>query len=77
MIAVDTNLLVYAHRTDSEWHEQAAACIGELAEAKAEWALAHSSHGQGSPSIRSASQPVVDVIVREPFFGSTRITTCP
>jgi toxin-antitoxin system PIN domain toxin len=39
LIAVDMNLLVYAHRTDSEWHEQATACIGELAEAKAEWAL--------------------------------------
>jgi len=39
LIAIDTNLLVYAHRTDSEWHEQAAACIGELAEARAEWAL--------------------------------------
>ena len=39
MIAVDTNLLVYAHRTDSEWHERAAACILELAEAKSPWAL--------------------------------------
>ena len=23
MIAVDTNILVYAHRRDSEWHEKA------------------------------------------------------
>jgi toxin-antitoxin system PIN domain toxin len=39
LIAVDTNLLVYAHRTDSEWHERAAACIRELAEASSPWAL--------------------------------------
>ena len=39
MIAVDTNLLVYAHRIDSEWHERAATCVRELAEARSPWAL--------------------------------------
>ena len=39
MIAVDTNLLVYAHRQDSPWHEQAAARIAELAEGAAAWAI--------------------------------------
>ena len=39
MIAVDTNLLVDAHRTDSEWHERAAGCIRELAEAMTPWAV--------------------------------------
>ena len=39
MIAVDTNLLIYAHRTDSEWHERASNCIRELAEARSPWAL--------------------------------------
>jgi toxin-antitoxin system PIN domain toxin len=39
LIAVDTNLLVYAHRTDSEWHERAAARIRELAEARSPWAV--------------------------------------
>lgn len=39
MIAVDTNILVYAHRRDSEWHEPAAACVRELAEGAASWAL--------------------------------------
>lgn len=24
MIAVDTNILVYAHRSDAEWHDRAA-----------------------------------------------------
>ncbi|MEX0670561.1 MAG: hypothetical protein WD060_08915 [Pirellulales bacterium] len=28
MIAVDTNLLVYAHREDSEWHARAKAWLG-------------------------------------------------
>ena len=39
MIAVDTNILVYAHRRDSEWHESAAACVRDLAEGAASWAL--------------------------------------
>jgi len=39
MIAVDTNVLVYAHRRDSEWHEPAAAAIRGLAEGHAPWAI--------------------------------------
>ena len=40
MIAVDTNILVYAHREDSEWHGPAAAAIVGLAEGLAAWAIA-------------------------------------
>ena len=39
MIAIDTNLLVYAHREDSSWHEAAYQRLTELAEAKAPWAI--------------------------------------
>ncbi len=39
MIAVDTNLLVYAHRRDSAWHEPAFAAIQQLAEGSAAWCL--------------------------------------
>jgi hypothetical protein len=39
MIAVDTNLLVYAHREDSGWHDAASARIRELAEGRAPWAI--------------------------------------
>ena len=39
MIAVDTNILVYAHRVDSEWHDHAAKCLRELAEGRAPWAI--------------------------------------
>ena len=39
MIAVDTNILVYAHRRDSPWHERAAHCVRELAEGEATWAV--------------------------------------
>ena len=39
MIALDTNLLVYAHRADSPWHEPAARCVRELAEGRAPWAI--------------------------------------
>ena len=39
MIAVDTNILVYAHRADSPWHDSAAACIRGLAEGTVPWAM--------------------------------------
>lgn len=39
MIAVDTNILVYAHRRDSPWHARAAECVRTLAEGAASWAL--------------------------------------
>lgn len=39
MIAVDTNLLVYAHREDSAWHQAAYEQVTGLAEAKAAWAI--------------------------------------
>ena len=39
MIAVDTNLLVYAHREDARLHAAAAACLRRLAEGSEAWAL--------------------------------------
>jgi len=39
MIAVDSNLLVYAHREDSPWHNAAYARMVELAEGPAAWAI--------------------------------------
>jgi hypothetical protein len=39
LIAVDTNILVYAHRQDSPWHAQAATRLRELAEGNASWSL--------------------------------------
>ena len=31
MIAVETNILVYAHRADAEWHPQAVEAVAALA----------------------------------------------
>ncbi len=39
MIAVDTNLLVYAHRADSEWHERALGKLLELISEGRRWAI--------------------------------------
>ena len=39
MIAVDTNVLVYAHRRDSEWHAPAERAVRSLAEGSAPWAI--------------------------------------
>ncbi len=40
MIGVDTNLLVYAHREDAEWHPQAVSLMEELAQGREAWAIA-------------------------------------
>ena len=39
MIAVDTNILVYAHREDSAYHSAAASALRELAGGTAAWAI--------------------------------------
>ena len=39
MIAVDTNLLVYAHRRESRHHDTAASIIRDLAEGDDTWAI--------------------------------------
>jgi toxin-antitoxin system PIN domain toxin len=39
VIALDTNILVYALREDSTFHELAYACLARLAEGKAAWAI--------------------------------------
>lgn len=40
MIAVDTNILIYAHREDSSWHANASERVRQLAEGRAPWAVA-------------------------------------
>lgn len=39
MIALDTNLLVYAHREDSVWHRQAREVLKNLVASGARWAV--------------------------------------
>lgn len=39
MIAIDTNLLVYAHRQDSPWHANALKIVLELAEGSHRWGI--------------------------------------
>jgi len=39
LIALDTNILVYAHRRDSDWHEPASSCVRRLAEGATPWAI--------------------------------------
>ena len=43
MIAIDTNILVYAHREDSPWHEQALEQVTHLANSGNPWAIPWSS----------------------------------
>jgi uncharacterized protein len=39
LIAVDSNILVYAHRRDSSFHERAEACLADRAQARLPWAI--------------------------------------
>lgn len=39
MIAVDTNIFVYAYREDSNWHVPALAALHELAEGSRSWGI--------------------------------------
>jgi len=39
VIALDTNILVYAHREEATWHEAAYAGLVALAEGRAPWAI--------------------------------------
>jgi len=39
MIALDTNLLIYAHRQDSPFHGAAQGVVAALAEGRASWAI--------------------------------------
>ncbi len=39
MIAIDTNLLVYAHREDTPFHRRALECIESLANSRTAWAI--------------------------------------
>jgi hypothetical protein len=39
MIAVDTNILIYAHREESPWYETAYAVLERLVEDRSDWAI--------------------------------------
>jgi hypothetical protein len=39
MIAIDTNVLVYAHRSEAPFHERAYACVKGLAEGGRRWGI--------------------------------------
>ncbi len=39
MIAIDTNILVYCHRRDSDWHTQAKRQLLALIESRVRWAI--------------------------------------
>ena len=39
MIALDTNIMVYAHREDSPFHDGAARCVTSLAEGRGAWSI--------------------------------------
>jgi uncharacterized protein len=39
VIGLDTNILVYAHREETDWHERASTVVSTLADGRDEWAI--------------------------------------
>ena len=77
MITFDSNILIYAHRRDSPWHEAAYAALRDAAEGRATWAipwpcihefLAIVSHPRiyAPPSSIAAALAQVDAWLRSP-----------
>ena len=86
MIAVDTNLLVYAHRRESGAHRPARAIMRRLAEGNDAWAIPwpccyeflsavtnrRISEGQGDDGRTGlASAPCVDIVTSSRLLGET------
>jgi uncharacterized protein len=80
MIAVDTNILVYAHRRDAEFHAAAADYVKALAEGRSAWAIpwpclheffAVSTHPKiyDPPSTRGQAIAQIDAWLRSPTLS--------
>jgi len=69
VIVVDTNLLVYAHRRDSPWHDAAGKTISELAEGSSLWGIPWPSIHEflaivTHPRIYNPPTPLVDALAQ-------------
>lgn len=79
MIAVDTNLLVYAHRTEHDWNERAAELMRELAEGSAAWGIPWQCIGEffgvvTHPGIYKPPTPAAVAFAQiEAWLGSPRV----
>ena len=75
MIAVDTNVLVYAHREDSAWHEPARIAGPQLHDARVAALCLH----HGVQTLWSADRDFgrfPELEVRNPLLADTRARTC-
>jgi len=77
MIAVDTNILIYAHRADSPFHQQADSALTRLAESGQLWAipwpcvhefLAIVTH----PEISDPPTPMTNAVEEPTLYGRTQ-----
>ncbi|MBZ0213483.1 MAG: PIN domain-containing protein [Nitrospirae bacterium] len=69
MIAVDSNILVYAHRIDNPFHEVSASLLAELAEGASPWAIPwpclHEFYGVATnPRIHHVPTPIEIVLAQ-------------
>ena len=69
---VDTNLLVYAHRRDSPWHDQASRLVRGLAEGQTAWGIPWPCRVHGLRELWTADRDFgrfPDLRVRNPLVG--------
>jgi uncharacterized protein len=76
VIAVDTNILVYAHRSDSPWHASAEAALATLS--GAEWAIPWPSVHEflaivTHPRIFDPPTPLEDALAAVDSWRSSRV----
>jgi predicted nucleic acid-binding protein len=69
VITVDTNILVYAHRRDSEWQAAAAACIERLAEGSVPWGKPWSCVHEFLAIATCTSHRVSELLTADREFG--------
>jgi hypothetical protein len=66
MIAIDTNILVHAHRADSPWHEAATRALGALGAAQwaVPWPCVHEFYAIVThPKIFDPPTPIADALL--------------
>lgn len=73
MIAVDTSILVYAHREDSAFHKPARDCVRALAEGSVSWAIAQIESWLASPSLSLLAESSLHWQALKPLLTGSQV----
>ncbi|MCW5942582.1 MAG: PIN domain-containing protein [Fimbriimonadaceae bacterium] len=76
MTAVDTNILVYAHRPDCPFHDRAVSAVASLAEGREPWAIPWPVIHEflaivSNPRIFATPTPIRDAVLQIGFWSAS------